>query len=113
MTPFLMYYGSELRGRVLHQWAYDNGVRLQFIEGDLQYPQTALGARLLVAPMGSLQSGPDRIVESNRFLRPSRSAYLNNHLLERLHFAQFLPFHLSVADHQNGPANRGALYTFL
>jgi putative transposase len=27
-----MYYGPELRGRVLDQWAYDHGVRLQFIE---------------------------------------------------------------------------------
>jgi len=24
--------GPELRGRVLDQWAYDHGVRLQFIE---------------------------------------------------------------------------------
>jgi putative transposase len=29
---FLTYYGPELRGRVLDQWAYEHGVRLQFIE---------------------------------------------------------------------------------
>jgi transposase InsO family protein len=29
---FLTYYGPELRSRVLDRWAYDNGVRLQFIE---------------------------------------------------------------------------------
>lgn len=27
-----MYYGSEPRGRMLDQWAYKHGVRLQFIE---------------------------------------------------------------------------------
>jgi putative transposase len=26
-----MYYGPELRGRVLDQWAYEHGVKLQFI----------------------------------------------------------------------------------
>jgi hypothetical protein len=32
MAPFLMYYGPGLRGRTLDQWAYEHGVRLQFIE---------------------------------------------------------------------------------